>query len=196
MIPPDFEGIGYVLPTNVDAGREQQKITNSSYKTPYQFSQRGLFVKTANSSTYDATATPTISVCVPIGTAGEYVEGWNYITTYKQNPLPGASNILYPLTENCGATDSNNIAYASSKVDWVAITVVPLLPGDIIGCPVAAGVNLVGNSEVSATVGGYARIAASNHYVVGKVEIPANNTSGANGAKVASVKILPPYKKA
>ena len=196
MIVPNYEGIGFVLPTNAENGREQVKITNSAYLTPYQFPYKGMFVKTALSSAYDATATPTIAVAVPIGTAGEYVEGWNFITTYKMNPLPGAANELFPLTENCSATDGNSIAYAPSLADWTEVTVVPLIPGDIIGVPVASGANLIGGAEVSATVGGYARVAASNHYVVGKVELPANNLTGANGAKTATVRIFPPYKKA
>lgn len=194
MIITKYPGTGYVINPNPEAGREQNRITNSAYETPYQFTTPGRLVVLDLSSTYDADATPTVVVAVP-ASSGVYVDGWTFVSTYKTHPLPGATNELFPYTADCTATDANNIAYAEDYTKWTAVTVSPLIPGDIVGIPVAASTNLVVGTEVAASIGGYAKAAVSTNWVIGKVEVAANNSSGAAGAKNATVRICNPYVK-
>jgi hypothetical protein len=188
---PNVLGLGFRVFGRNGEQQEANRITNMTYATPYQIAYEGLLVETDKlSSAYDADATPTQCVAVPAA-AGEYVDGWTYISTYSPHPLPGGANVLYPLTANIG-----NSGYAEDYANWADVTVAPLIPGQLIGVPVYAGQNMTQAAEVAAATGGLAKVAESGQWVVGKVEWNANNTAGTSGAKTVSVRICHQYKKA
>lgn len=188
---PNVLGLGFRLSLKGGEQQEANKITNMTYATPYQIPFRGMLLETDKKSTsYDATSTPTQCVTVPAA-AGEYVDGWAYITSYQIHPLPGASNVLYPLTADIG--DSG---YAEDSTKWFDLTVTPLIPGQLIGIPVAAGASIDYGAEICAAAGGFATNAVSTNWVVAKAEWPANNTSGAAGAIYVSARVCHQYKKA
>lgn len=188
---PNILGLGFRVFGKNGEQQEANRITNMTYATPYQIAYEGLLVETDKlSSAYDADATPTQCVAVPAD-LGEYVDGWTYISTYAPHPLPGASNILYPLTANIGSS-----GYAEDYANWTDVTVAPLIPGQLIGVPVLANTNMTMGAEVASATGGFAKVAASGQWVIGKVEWNANNTGGASGAKTVSVRVCHQYKKA
>jgi hypothetical protein len=187
---PDVLGLGFRV-TRKNGEQQALPRNNMTYATPYQIAYEGLLVKTdALSTAYDATATPTQCVAIP-STYGGYVDGWAYISTKKPHPLPGGANITYPLTANLGGN-----SYATSAANWTEITVAPLIPGDLVGMPMAAATTVTWGSEICSASCGYIQIATSGHWVIGKAEWPADNTSGASGAVTASVRICHQYKKA
>ena len=95
---PNILGLGFRVFGQLGEQQEANQITNMTYATPYQIAYKGLLLETDKlSSAYDADATPTQAVAVPADN-GAYVDGWAYINTYKMHPLPGAANVLYPLT--------------------------------------------------------------------------------------------------
>jgi len=188
---PNILGIGFRVVSKNGEQQEANKITNMTYATPYQIAYEGLLLETDKlSSAYDADATPTQCVATPAAD-GEYIDGWAYISTYAPHPLPGGSNVLYPLTANVG--DSG---YAEDYANWANVTVAPLIPGQLIGIPVYAAENMAYANEVAAATGGYCKVAASGEWVIGKVEWAADNSAGASGAKTASVRVCHQYKKA
>ena len=188
---PNILGLGFRVFGQLGEQQEANQITNMTYATPYQIAYKGLLLETDKlSSAYDADATPTQAVAVPADN-GAYVDGWAYINTYKMHPLPGAPNVLYPLTANVGSS-----GYAEDYANWVDVTVAPLIPGQLIGMPVYAGESLDIGDEVCAATGGYIREAAATDWVIGKVEWPVNNSAGASGAKVASVRVCHQFLKA
>lgn len=188
---PNILGLGFRVFSKGGEQQEANQITNMTYATPYQIPFAGMLLETDKlSSAYDADATPTQAVAVPAAD-GAYIDGWAYISTYKMHPFPKVPNILYPLTANVG--DSG---YAEDYANWADVTVAPLIPGQLIGMPMYAGVSLDIGDEVCAATGGYIREAASTDWVVGKVEWPANNSAGASGAKVASVRVCHQFLKA
>lgn len=195
MIIPNLIGLGFRVFAQAGEQQEANAITNMTYKTPYQIPFKGLLLETDTlSTTYDATSTPTQCVATPAGN-GAYVDGWAYITSYAPRPLnyttDASANTLYPLTVDIGES-----GYAEDQNNWVNLTVTPLIPGQLVGVPVYANVNLTQGLEVAAATGGFARPAASGDWVCAKVEWAANNTGGASGAKVASVRVCHQYKKA
>lgn len=188
---PNVLGIGFRVFAQPGEQQEANRITNMTYATPYQIPYKGLLLETDKlSSAYDANATPTQAVAVPAAN-GEYVDGWAYINSYQPHPLPGGADVLYPKTENIGGS-----GYAEDYNNWFNLTVAPLIPGQLIGIPVYAGENMAIGNEVAAATGGYCKVAASGQWVIGKVEWNADNSAGASGAKVASVRIGHQYKKA
>jgi len=188
---PNILGLGFRVFGKPGEQQEANQITNMTYATPYQIAFKGLLLETDKASTaYDSDATPTQAVAVPAAN-GEYVDGWAYIDTYKMHPLPGAPNVLYPLAADIGGS-----GYAEDSAKWTEVTVAPLVPGQLIGVPVYAGANLAVGDEVAAATGGFAKVATSGNWVFGKVEWAANNTGGASGAKVVSVRVCHQYKKA
>jgi hypothetical protein len=184
MIINDFSDIGQITNTGVNGGRLQDKNTNMGYKTPYQFPYEGMLVSLKLSSTYDAAAVPTVRVATP-ATTGVLVSGWAFNNTFKQHPLPGAPDTLFPLNANLSATDSNSIPYSGSIANWTGLTVAPLMPGELIGIPIAPGCTFVVGDEVSAFNGGYATVAVSGSYVIGMVEKV--------GSATTQTSMWPPY---
>lgn len=188
---PNILGLGFRVFGQLGEQQEANQITNMTYATPYQIAYKGLLLETDKlSSAYDDDATPTQAVAVPADN-GAYVDGWAYINTYKMHPLPGAANVLYPLTANVG-----EYGYAEDYANWTDVTVAPLIPGQLIGVPVYAGANLAIGEEVAAATGGFAKVAVSTNNVFGKVEWPADNSAGLSGAKVVSVRVCHQYVKA
>lgn len=188
---PNILGIGFRVFLRPGEQQEVNRITNMTYATPYQIPFKGMLLETDKlSSAYDADATPTQCVAVPAAN-GEYVDGWAYINSYQPHPLPGAPDVLYPLTADIGGS-----GYAEDYADWFDLTVAPLIPGQLIGIPVYAEEALAMGAEVAAATGGYCKTAASSQWVVGKVEWPADNTGGSSGDVIASVRICHQYKKA
>lgn len=188
---PNILGLGFRVIRKNGEQQEANQITNMTYATPYQIAYEGLLVETDKlSSAYDADATPTQCVAVPAAD-GEYVDGWTYITTYTPHPLPGGANVLYPLTANIG--DSG---YAEDYANWAEVTVVPLIPGQLIGMPVYAGETLTYGAEIASATGGFAKLAGSGEWVVAKVEWAADNSAGLSGAVTVSARVCHQYKKA
>jgi len=187
MIINDFSDIGQITNTSVNGGRLQDKNTNMSYRTPYQFKFEGILVNLAISSTYDAAAVPTKRVAIP-ATSGSQAKGYAFVNTYKQHPLPGATDELFPLTANCGETDGQGIAYAGSIANWTSLSFAPLNASELIGVPVKAGVVFNAGDEIAAFDGGFATKAISGYYIIGYAEYPVDNSAGANGAKFVAMK--------
>ena len=188
---PNILGLGFRVFGKAGEQQEANQITNMTYATPYQIAYPGLLIETDKlSSSYDADATPTQCVAVPAAN-GEYVDGWSYISTLSPHPLPGGANILYPLTADIGVG-----GYATDVATWANVTIAPLIPGQLIGVPVYAATNMTQAAEVAAATGGFAKVAASGQWVIGKVEWNADNTAGTSGAKVVSVRVCHQYKKA
>lgn len=188
---PNVLGLGFRVIRKNGEQQEANQITNMTYASPYQIAYEGLLVETDKLSTaYDATSTPTQCVAVPAAN-GEYVDGWSYISTYAPHPLPGAANVLYPLTADLGES-----GYATSAVKWPNVTIAPLIPGQLIGIPVYAATDMAYGAEVAAATGGFAKTAESGQWVVGKVEWAADNSAGLSGAQTVSVRVCHQYKKA
>jgi hypothetical protein len=190
---PNVLGLGFRVFAQAGEQQEANHITNMTYSTPYQIPFKGMVVETDKTSvSYDATSTPTMCVAVPAAD-GEFVDGWTYISSYTPHPLPGGSDVLYPLTANLNGSTP---PYAASSTNWVDITVVPMIPGQLVGFPVYAGQTFTQGLEIAAATGGYVRPAASGDWVFAKVEWSANNATGLSGAKVVSGRVCAQYKKA
>ena len=188
---PNAFGLGFRVRPKMGELQEISRITNMTYKTPYQIKYRGLLLETDKKSTaYDADATPTQCVAVPAA-AGQYVDGFAYITSYLPHPLPGGADVLYPVTADIG--DSG---YAEDYNDWFPLTVAPLIPGYLISIPVSAGATIDQCAEITSDASGFATNAASSNWVVAKAEWPANNSTGAAGAEAVIARVCHQYKKA
>lgn len=186
-------GYGFKLTSKPGEQQECFQITGMTYDTPYQIPKKGMLVKTTTLSTaYDATATPTQCVASPC-TNGGRPNGWAYIDTRKPHPLNFTNTglITYPLTADIGGS-----GYAESKANWVELTVLPLIPGQLVGFPVYASTSIAQGAEIASATGGYVRTAVSTDVVIGFAEWPANNSTGSSGDIAVSTRVVSPYTKA
>lgn len=163
------------------------------YKTPYQQRFGGRFCKFAGAKTYDdliSTANNYI-VIVPCNTVGELPDGYTYMTTRRMDLLEGASAAYYPLD-----ADVASLGYATYESQFAEVTLVPIIPGSTASIPVRAGVNFAINDDVTTDASGFATKAVSTNVTLGTAITPADNSTGANGAKFVTVVFGNPMTKA
>jgi hypothetical protein len=191
------ELLGYSTSETVNGGKLSPEIYFDGYKTPYPIKFAGLLLKTALSSAYDATATPTYPVAVPCGLGGRPV-GFAYRTTRRtdqygsQELFDDLDNYLPVVADRTGGSSE----YAVSSAKFANASVRPLIPGQTIGVPVRAATNIIVGDEITSDASGFATVAVSGNVVVGLAESPANNAAGAAGAMFVRVKVGHLYTKA
>ena len=188
--------IGYETIETIGGGRLSPIVYEDGYKTPYPIKFKGLLVKTALSSSYDATATPTYAVAIPCG-AGERPVGYAFVSTRRTDQygsmslFDGLDNYL-PLPDDRTGGSS---AYTQDEDKFAEVTVYPFVPGCTVGVPVLASTNIIVGAEIACAAGGFATTATSGNIVIGTAESPANNAAGASGAMFVRVKIGHFYTK-
>jgi hypothetical protein len=185
------------IDANNAAAKLSPAIFEDGYPTPYPLKFAGMLLKTALSTAYDATATPTYPVAIPCG-SGERPDGFAYIHTgrtdiYGSQELFTGLDYFLPLVADRTGGGST---YAVLEAKFAHAVLHPLIPGRVIGVPVAATTNIIVGDEIASAAGGLARVAVSTDVVVGKAETAANNAAGAAGALKIWVKVGHQYIKA
>jgi len=186
MINPALGKIGVTTSTTVNGGRIGEG--NFAYACPYQVKYAGLLMDLKPAVDYDSGADGYL-VTVPAAT-GAAVKGWSFKTTAITSNLTGATLAFYPLDADVAGS-----GFATDEILFTPVTVVPLIPDQLVGVPIAAGINITLNAEIAAATGGFASIATTGNTVIGIAELAADNSLGAAGAKFVKVRINTPYVK-
>lgn len=189
MGPTGICTVTYNLP---EGGPIQKAEQYWGYKTPYQQVFGGRLCKFAKASTYDtsvATANDYI-VVVPCGTRGELPDGFTYMTTRRMDLLEGASAAYYPLDAYVAVN-----GYATSESQFAEVTLVPLIPGSTASVPVSGGATILLDADITTDANGFATNAFATSYIIGTAITPADNSSGADGAKFITVIFSNPTEK-
>lgn len=185
-------GVTYsqTIDVNAATSKVSPAIFPDGYPTPYPLKYAGMLLKTALSTSYDATATPTYPVAIPCGN-GERPDGFAFITTartdlYGSRELFDGVDYYLPLVAD---RDGGSTEYATDEDDFAHAVCHPLIPGQVIGCPVAASTLIIVGDNIAAAAGGLVEVATTGDIVIGKAESLANNASGAAGALKVWVKL-------
>jgi hypothetical protein len=190
-------GLGYETTEVINGGKLSQMIYNDGYATPYPIKFQGLLLKSALSTSYDATATPTYAVAIPCGAGERPTSGYAFVTTRRTDQygnislFEGLDNYLPLPADRTGGSS----AYTQDKAKFAEVTSYPFIPGATIGVPVIAGANIVVGNEIASASGGFATVATSGNVVIGVAESPANNVAGTSGAITIRVKVGHFYTK-
>lgn len=187
MVMLENSTIGVTITKNVQGGRIGGG--NFAYPSPYQIKYAGLLLDLKPATDYDSGGVSQL-VGVPAA-AGARVKGWAFKTTARNDLLPGASLQFYPLDANLGGS-----GYAEDEKNFGRVTVVPLIPDQLIGVPVAQFASIALNAEIASAGSGFASTATSGQVVIGNAEYPVDNSTGAAGAKYVFVRVNTPYTKA
>lgn len=182
---------------NAAAAKASPAIFPDGYPTPYPLKYAGMLLKTALSTSYDATATPTYPVAIPCGN-GERPDGFAFIDTsrtdlYGSRELFTGVDYYLPLVAD---RDGGGSTYASSSSNFAHAVCHPLIPGQVVVMPLAASTNVVVGDEIASATGGLIEPATTGDIVIGKAESAADNSAGAAGALKAWVKFGHQYTKA
>jgi len=189
--PPAYSGA-----TNVSGGKISPAIYEDGYYTPYPIKFAGLLLMTASSRSYDADA-PTFPVAIPC-TNGGRPDGFAFTKTldgtfYGNQSLLAAADIYLPAVANRTGGSSE---YAEDYRKFANTTCHPLIPGRVIGVPVAASTSIAFGAEIASAASGYAETATTGDIVIGKAEYAADNSAGAAGTINVWVKVGHQYTKA
>jgi hypothetical protein len=187
MINPALGKIGVTTTTTVNGGRIGEG--NFAYACPFQVKYAGLLMDLKPAVDYDSGSEGYL-VAVPAA-AGARVKGWSFKTTAITSNLTGAALAFYPLDADVAGS-----GFATDEQLFTPVTVVPLIPDQLVGVPMSAAIDIALNAEIAAATGGFATTAASRDVVIGIAELAATNATGAAGAKFVKVRIVTPYTKA
>lgn len=190
--------VGYDPTTTVAGGELSPAIFPDTYATPYPIKFAGLLLKSALSTAYDAAATPTYPVAIPAGLGGLPDIGAAFTTTARTD-LTGSRELFAGVDYYkpvVSVRTGGSSEYAQLEANFAEVTGMPLVTGRVIGVPVRAATNIIVGDEITSDASGFATIAVSTNWVVGRAETPANNAAGAAGAMYVWVKVGPIYKKA
>ncbi len=179
--------IGVTVTKTVNGGRIGEG--NFAYPAPYQVKYAGLLMDLKPATDYDSDGKAQL-VAVPAA-AGARVKGWSFKTSARTDLLPGASLQFYPLDANL-----NGSGYAEDEANFGVVTLVPLIPDQLVGVPAAASASIALNDEIACAGSGFASTATSGQVVIGQAEYACDNSTGAAGAKFVFVRINTPYTKA
>jgi hypothetical protein len=189
-------GTAYSATQTVEGGKITPAIYEDGYYTPYPIKFAGLLLKTASSRTYDADA-PTFPVAIPC-TNGGRPDGFAFTPTkdttmYGNQSLLAAADIYLPLVAD---RTGGGTTYTEDYLKFPVTTCHPLIPGRVIGVPVAASTAFVIGDAVASAANGFAEPATTGDIVIGKAEYAANNSAGAAGAINVWVKVGHQYTSA
>lgn len=188
---------GYSQTHDVKGGEGSPLVFYDGYPSPYPIKFPGLLLKKALSTAYDATATPTYPVVIPCGN-GERPVGYAFVDTANTalfgsyELLAAADRWLPKVADRTGGGST----YTQDKNKFVAVPTTPLIPGQVIGVPVAASTSFTINDEVASAALGFAEVATTGDVVIGTAEIIVDNSTGAAGAAFVWVKVGHQYTKA
>lgn len=193
----DFQTYSQTVDANNAASKLSPAIFPDGYPTPYPLKYGGMLLMTALSTTYDAAATPTYPVMIPC-TNGGRPDGFAFITTartdiYGSQELFDGLDYFLPLT---AARTGGSTAYAELEKDFAHAVLHPLIPGRVIGCPVAASTIIIVGDYIASATGGLVEPATTGDIVIGRAETAADNNTGDAGDKKVWVKVGHQYAMA